>query len=214
MPPLVNSTFLQSYYSGIDAVKSIQHSHRFFVEFWDNPTPEKVALEDEIGPMPIIKPWHIISVTLPQYPFGKDVIKYGPLAKTFPVMNDFNGFDITVTFEEDSSGTIAYFINWLQRKIIDRESGGTYRSQKVNRIDFMLIQTEDESGITIQNWLYKNVFFQNASDITLDYSSKEAVRYDITFCADYMKFLPIKAIPELLTTSTVRNQLKTAMLGV
>jgi hypothetical protein len=213
MPPLINSNLIQSYFSGIDFVKSISHSRRFFVEFWDQPTEEKRVLEAEIGPMPIILPWHVKSVTIPQYPFGKDVIKYGPLAKTFPVMGDFNGFDITILFEEDSQGTIAYFINWLQRKIIDREGGGVYRSQSVNRIDYMLIQTEDESGITISNYLYKNVYFQNASDVTYDYSSKEVVVFNVVFGADQLKFLPVKKIPGLITSSSIRDQMK-AGLGI
>jgi hypothetical protein len=196
MPPLINSALQQAYYSGIDALKSIQHSHRFYVEFWDDKTPAKRKLEEEIGEMPIIKPWHVLNVNIPQYPFGKDVVKYGPMAKTFPIMNDFNGFDIKVTFEEDSFGTISYFINWLQRKIIDRENGGVYRNQHVNRIDYMVIQTEDESGIVIQTWLYKNVFFQNATDVTFDYTQRDSIKYDVTFCADYMKFLPVRYMSE------------------
>jgi hypothetical protein len=74
VPKLANSLLQTAYYSGI--LKSLQLKHRFYVEFWDNPTPEKLALEAEIGPMPLIMPWHIVSVTIPQYPFGKDVVKY------------------------------------------------------------------------------------------------------------------------------------------
>jgi hypothetical protein len=96
-------------------------------------------------------------------------------------MQDYNGFDLSVIFEEDSSGTIAYFINWLQRKIMSRD--GTYRSQNVNRIDHLVISTEDEMGIPIQGFHYKNIFFQNASDVTLDYSEYSAIQWSVVFCA-------------------------------
>ena len=193
MALVVNNLALQGYFGGLDNLKTIQKSYKFLVVFWDeiNLSPKKVALTEEIGNMPIIKPWHILNVTTPQYPFGKDNVQYGPLAKTYPVMADFNGFDIRVTFEEDNKGTIAYFINWLQRKILD--SDGRYRSQTENRIDHMIIETQDDAGLPIQLYWYQNIYFQNASENTLDYSTVDSVKYDITFGADYMKFFPIKA---------------------
>lgn len=190
----LNNLALQGYYSGIDALKSIQKSYKFLVTFWDDLTvfnPNKTALMEEIGSMPLIKFWHVLSISIPQYPFGKDNVQYGPIAKTFPVMQDFNGFDVRITFEEDEFGTIAYFINWLQRKIIDRD--GMYRSQRDNRIDHLIIETQDDNGLPIQLYWYKNIYFQNVNEVTFDYGSPDSIKYDITFGADYLTFFPIKA---------------------
>ena len=89
----INRLALTGYYSGIVG-KTIQKSFKFLVTFLDNDQPwtSKGKLKKDIGSMPIIKPWHIVDVSVPQYPFGKDHVQYGPLAKTIPVMQDFNGF--------------------------------------------------------------------------------------------------------------------------
>lgn len=204
MPVGMNSLALQGYFSSLKSLKTVQKSFRFYVTFWDDLfSIDKRKLAKEIGTMPSISFWHINSIVLPQYPFGKDVVKYGPMAKSFPVMNDFNGLDITITFEEDEMGTIANFIHWCQNKIIDRKNGGVYRSQNENRINHLIVETEDDAGVPIQFWWFKNLYFQNAAPLNLDYASTESVKYEITFGADFMQFYPLKS--ELSPKSLIKN---------
>jgi hypothetical protein len=198
MPIGSNALELQGFYSSSELFKTIQKSYKFFVTFWDDDILGNIT--SEVGTMPLIQHWHVRNITLPQYSFSKEVVRFGPLVKAYPVM-DFNGLDIDVEFEEDENGTIAYFINYLQRKIIRQD--GTYRSQKDNRIDNLVVLTEDDFGIPINLFWYKNVFFQNASAPTFDYSSNDSIKYMITFGADYMKFLPIKALAKETIKSTI-----------
>jgi len=215
MPVGINNLELQGFYSNLEIFKTIQKNYKFFVTFWDdnqflNTNTVKGLAEQAkgLGSMPIISHWHIKSITLPQYSFSKEVVKYGPLAKAYPVMSDFNGLDIDVEFEEDEFGTIAYFINYLQKKIV--RDDGTYRSQLDNRIDNMVVLTEDDQGIPINMFWYKNLFFQNATPAQFDYSANDSIKYTITFCADIVKFLPIKA----LAKEKLKTEIVTNILGV
>lgn len=202
MPLGSNNIEFLGFYSNLEVFKTIQKNFKFFVTFWDDDIISTKAYL-ETGSMPVINHYHVQSVSIPQYPFSKEVVKYGPLAKCYPVMSDFNGLDIDVEFEEDEFGTIAYFINYLQRKIVRQD--GTFRSQLENRIDNMVILTEDDQGIPINMFWYKNIFFQNATPVTFRYDGNEAIRYNITFGADLMKFLPIKAL--------MKEKLKTEIVG-
>jgi hypothetical protein len=209
MPIGINNLELHGFYSNSELFKTIQKNYKFFVTFWDDDqfanrsTVKGLAVLDETGSMPIIDHWHVKSISLPQYSFSKEVVKYGPIAKSYPVMNDFNGLDIEVEFEEDEWGTIAYFINYLQRKIIRKD--GTYRSQLNNRIDNMVVLTEDDMGVPINIFWYKKLFFQNVTPPTFDYSGNDSIKYTITFGADLVKFLPVKAL--------AKEKLKTEVLG-
>lgn len=202
MPIGVNNLELLGFYSNLEIFKTVQKNYKFFVTFWDNELISS-KVDPETGSMPIIYHWHVRSITIPQYSFSKEVVKYGPIAKCYPVMSDFNGFDIDVEFEEDEHGTIAYFINYLQRKIVRQD--GTYRSQLQNRIDNLVVLMEDDQGLPINMFWYKNVFFQNASSTTLDYSGNDSIKYTITFGADLVKFLPIKAL--------AKEKIKTEIMG-
>lgn len=202
MPLGSNNIEFLGFYSNLEVFKTIQKNFKFFVTFWDDDIISTKAYS-ETGSMPVINHYHIQSVSIPQYPFSKEVVKYGPLAKCYPVMSDFNGLDIDVEFEEDEFGTIAYFINYLQRKIVRQD--GTFRSQLENRIDNMVILTEDDQGVPINMFWYKNIFYQNSTPVTFRYDGNEAIRYTITFGADLMKFLPIKAL--------MKEKLKTEIVG-
>jgi hypothetical protein len=200
MPFGLNNLEFLGFYSNLEIFKTVQKNYRFFVTFWND--LGSFSRTEYSHNMPDISHYHVQSITIPQYPFSKEVVKYGPIAKTYPVMNDFNGFEIDVEFEEDELGTIAYFINYLQRKIVRKD--GTYTSQFDNRIDNMAILTEDDQGLPINMFWYKDIYFLNASSPTFTYSGNDAIRYTITFGSDLMKFLPIKALTkEKLKTATV-----------
>jgi len=202
MPAAINQLELAGFYSGLDILKSIQKSYKFLVTFYDAPgfyasspslNNKYNALLQEIGPQPLIKQWHVLNVAIPQYKFHAESQKYGTLIKSFPVM-DSEPLRIDITMEEDAQGTIAYFINWMQRRIIDKENGGVYRSQKLNRITDLIIETEDDAGIPIQIYWFKNIFLSEVSTVTFDYSLNETIKYSLGFAADWMRILPIKAL--------------------
>ena len=189
MPKGVNKLELKGYYSGKDILKSIQLSYKFYVTFLDNAIRNR-KLISEIGMMPFIKNWHVLNVSIPTYVFKKESQKYGPMVKTIPVI-DHDGFDIKITFEEDSYGTIAYFINWLQRKIVRQD--GMYRNQVDNRIDNLNIEIEDERGVPVGFFNFRDVYYLASGEVTYDYSTNESIKYEVTFGADYVSTLPVKS---------------------
>jgi len=191
MPKGVNSLQLKGFYSDLN-LKTIQKSYKFYVSIFDDNDPRKKELVKEIGAMPPIANWHVKNVTIPQYSFEKVLLNYGPIVKSIPAMN-FEGFDIKIDFEEDEFGTIQYFINWCQSKIIRKD--GTYRSQLENRISNLIIETEDDYGVPINIFWYKDVYFLNSSEVSFDYASNESITHSVTFAADIQQVFPLKAFP-------------------
>ena len=45
--------------------------------------PFKPVTNRDVGPMPVIMPWHITSVTIPNYQFKMDKVMYGNVPKVF-----------------------------------------------------------------------------------------------------------------------------------
>lgn len=164
--------------------KSIQKSYNFRVFF--NDTNTKTAILD---PIPLTEQYHVTKITLPHWDFKKEVMYYGPYPRSFPVLTS-DGFELTITFEEDDSGTISKLINWLQRRIISNKQGriGLYESPGPMKSLSIIIQILDDTGREVSKYEYKGCYFLKASDISLDYSSNESVKIDITFGTDNLNF--------------------------
>jgi len=167
---------LKGFYSN----KTVQRVYNFFVTFDNNPTlDEKVINQD---PMPKIEDWHIRNVTIPNYDFQKEVEKYGSIPRSFPKLS-FDGFEVRIELEEDEKGTIAYFINWLQRRILNRN--GIYNPPDSNRIDVITVQIKDNAGQKVVNYYFRDAYFLKADDVQYDYATNDALRYILTFGVDY-----------------------------
>ena len=70
---------------------------------------------------------------------------YGVVPKVFHYLI-LKKHKLKVTFEEDELGTIAYFINWMQRNIIDRD--GYYRAQET-KIGHFVVEVQDRNGFPV-----------------------------------------------------------------
>lgn len=166
--------------------KSVQPAFRFSVTFLDNPFSINSLnrLEaDGPGPMPIIRSYHVLSISIPTYNFEKELMMYGQVPRSFPVLN-FKGFDISINMEEDELGTIAYFINWMQRSIIDKY--GYYRAPIKNRFGMIVVEVQDKNGLPVVYYTFHDCYFMNATDITYDYGSSDSIKYQLVFGADRM----------------------------
>lgn len=165
--------------------KSVQPAYRFVASFLQNPFKSKNSNTKDIGPMPVIMPWHVKSVNVPNYKFQINTIMYGSVPRLFSTLNMEGGLVFNVTFEEDELGTIAFFINWLQRHIIDRE--GYYNAPNDSRIGHFIIEVQDKNGIPVMYYVFRNIVFQDASDPTFEYGSNEVIRFDIRFSAEIIE---------------------------
>jgi hypothetical protein len=218
MPPVLSSLQLQDFFGTgwvqkaqigpLQFSKSIQHAFRFFVSFIPDalPSPAKLELYKRIGFPPIIRSWHVTDIDIPSYEFKAEQHDYGPLSRNLPVM-EMDGFKVKIGFEEDQNGTIAYFINWLIRSMIDRS--GLYTPPDICKIPVMIVLTEDELGLPISFYTIHDLFFLSHDGPNLGYDKSESVKYSITFSADRINSFQPKAygIAQAggLATQAVRN---------
>jgi hypothetical protein len=203
MPPVLSSLQLQDFFGAgiaknavqvgpIQFSKSIQQSFRFFVTFIPDalPSPAKLALYKRIGFPPIIRSWHVVDIDIPQYTFKSEQHHYGPLARNIPDM-EMDGFKVKIEFEEDQNGTIAYFINWMIRSMIDRN--GLYTPPDICKFPVMIVITEDELGLPISLYTIHDLFYLTSDGPNLGYDKGESVKYNITFSADRINSFQPKA---------------------
>jgi len=127
----------------------------------------------------MIQPWHIKSVQfkiLPT-PIEEERVLYIP----FPTI-DVNKIDysFTVTFEEDTIGTIFNFIQWCYHRVVDM---GFYHYTNNNRIGNFSILVFNAAFDEIQQFDFKDVFLKDAGDLSLNYESGTPRNYTCTFGA-------------------------------
>lgn len=181
---------LRSYFSD----KTIQTNFRFYVTILDRSI---IGLNDpnlyaRTGPMPEIQDWHVTNVSLPLYDFKKENMTYGPIPRTYPYL-EYDGLELKIDFEEDENGTIGYFVNWLTRRIIDRD--GTYTPPGQVKLDRIIVETHDKNSVPVALFTFHNCYYLQATVTDYAYNGSESVKYSITFNSDFMNsYFPKKII--------------------
>lgn len=180
MPVGLNKLEINKFFSE----KSILHNFRFYVTIIDK---SQYGMGDKeiisrTGPTPILDHHHVISITLPNYKFSKYQQNYGPLPRSFPYL-EYDGLEIPITFEEDEYGRVGYFLNTLQKRIVD--SNGLYSSPARMKLDKMIVQVENDKGIPVVIYTFNKIFLMSFDQTELNYGSNESVKYNAVFNADY-----------------------------
>ena len=186
--------------------KSIQKQYRFIVSFFPNIIlqQQRPDIFAEIGQMPLIRAFHVQSVTIPNYTFRKETQLYGTAPRSFPVL-EHDGFEVKIDFEDDNNGTIGYFISWLQRLAIDPYTG-VHTPPDFVKLPLIGVVTESDNGVPIAAYTLHDAFYLNASALELDYTQNSAVKYSITFNVDIINsFFP---------RAKIFNRLTTALMGL
>ncbi len=190
MPIGVNSIELPKYFRQPENEfgKSIQRNWQFYGFFLYSPfksiksnTSNLVNNKSEFPPE--IQTFHILDVTIPTYKFRKEKVMYGQVPRTFPVL-DFEGFNLSVTLEEDEFGTVERFINWNQRNIID--SRGYYNAPNNVKTKAFYVEVQDKNGAPVVYYIFKDLYFLEASDASYSYNSNESIKRTLTFGCDMM----------------------------
>jgi len=221
MPPLINSLSLNEFFNGLPVPgsgnatvgnivgkfgaisplgKSIQKQYRFFVTFFPNLflARQRPQIFNEIGPMPLIRSFHIQAISIPQYAFKKETQYYGSAPRSFPILQH-DGFEVKIDFEEDDKGTIGFFISWLQRLAIE-PTYGYHTPPDFVKIPMIAVVTENDIGAPIAAYTLHDAFYLNASGPDLDYAANGSVKYSITFNVDIINsFFPQAKIFQKLT---------------
>lgn len=190
MPLGINSNDLLRYFRqpGSGFGKSIQRSWGFDVSFIYNPL-KGLSLGRGLEFPPIIQPFYVLDVTMPTYSFKKEVMMYGQVPRTFPIL-EFEGFDVDVTLEEDEKGTVDYFINWNQRNIIDDE--GYYSAPDDAKIKAMVVEIYDNQSKPVVYYIFHDLYFLAANPAQYSYNSNDSIKRTVTFGVDRVSTYYIK----------------------
>lgn len=185
-----NNGTLNQFQSLLGTGKSIQKCYRFSISFFP---PKYISLQKDVyahvGKMPTIKAFHVKNISIPQYTYKKETQYYGPVPRSFPVL-EHDGFEVKIEFEEDDRGTIGNFISWLQRLAINPKDG-TYTPPDFVKLQMIGVVAESDVGVPIACYTLHSPFYLNATGPDFDYSDNTAIKYSITFNVDVINsFFP------------------------
>lgn len=180
--PIGNGLELQRYFRQPESAfgKSIQRNWQFFGMFIFNPL-QGLTVGRKIEVPPIIQPFHILDVDIPTYHFQKEVMMYGQVPRSFPVL-DFKSFNFSVTLEEDEQGTVEYFINWNQRNIIDNE--GYYNAPNKMKLKAFVVEIQDKTGKPVIYYTFHDIYYLEADNVHYTYTGNESIKRSVTFGCD------------------------------
>ncbi len=174
---LLKSLELRGYFSKKIFAKSIQPNYNFYVTIID---------KGILTSLPLIKHWHVLSVSTPNYDWKKEVQMYGPLPKSFPYL-DYDGLEFKIQFEEDNIGTIGDFINSVQKRVVNQD--GTYNAPNNVKINRILVTTMDDNDIPVAHFTFHDCYLLNTGENEYNYASNESVKYDTTWNCDYFSVI-------------------------
>lgn len=138
---------------------------------------------------PVIQSFHIKGVSVPTYEFEKKQMMYGQIPRSFPLLNAMN-MDLQIDLEEDDKGSVDYFINWNQRRIID--SDGYYNSPNSVKLKAFVLEVQDKQGLPIVYYTFHDIFFLNGGTVKYSYGGNGPIQRSITFGCDRMSTIYIK----------------------
>ncbi|MFW6219519.1 MAG: hypothetical protein ACOCZ5_00190 [bacterium] len=129
---------------------------------------------------------HVVSVQIPQYKMKSQTTMYGPIPRSFPILDHESPFNITITFEEDRYGTIIRLINKLQKSVINQNGLHEFPNNSKN-IDITIDLYNYENQFICQ-WIAPKAYFLNAQEVDLSYTTDDSMRFNIIFGSDILEF--------------------------
>lgn len=131
--------------------------------------------------MPPIKAYEVINVSIPGYGYEKETVPNGLIVRSFPVLS-FKGFELSIMFEENDSGTIAQFANYCQRRIIS--PAGYYYHPDATSLGTFMIEVLDMNNVAKVTYIFRDVYYMQTTPIVFDYNNATALPISMTFGAD------------------------------
>lgn len=161
--------------------KEIQRSYNFLVRFSEISDSVKKKLFPTLTKEDMDV--NAISVELPGgYSFKKEYYNIGPYMKSFPVL-EHNGFEFTISFEEDNKGSIKHLIQKLQSMIVNEN--GYYENFLNSVIPELRVSVIKPNGMRVYEIVFENCYFMKASAPTFSFATNDKIVFDITFNSDH-----------------------------
>jgi len=207
---------MRSFYSK----KSVLPSWRFLVNI-NTDTDVKTTGENagiKVSPeiksaFSLIKPLQVVDVTIPFYKFSTEATKYGPVTKTFPKL-DHNGFNITITYEDDKDANVIGLIHQLQKSVVNGD--GFYKRlnrNKVGNIDIQLYNHYYDGGEIVAKWHIHGAYYTGVNDLSLSYASNDVLKFGLNFGYDTIKFWKLNPSQGNIRPSADNTSRVTALTG-
>lgn len=205
------SKLVESFFSDS---RSIQRTYNFMIDFPDsnndsgNLKHRLSVLSESAGfsnfsPRTYLSNYHVKKVNVDQYAFKKEMQQIGVFPKTIPVL-DHKGFELEIELEEDARGTIGFFIQWLQARILDEF--GLYTDPNTARLGPVNINITDETSDLIATYSFMDCYFLKASKPEYNYRNNNTITYTITFGSDYYELVYSKgSVPAVNTKQNPIN---------
>ena len=193
--------------------KTILMNNKFLVSFDDEVGIDivgkaKKELYESIGYMPTLQYHHIKGVTIPtNQTFQSETI----FMSNFVTLSDYQvPGDLTVTLEEDQYGTVAKFINWLQRKLVTKS--GVVRPKYLYTLSHLNIDVTNLQDRVVAKYIFDDIYFLNSDVLTLSYDGGAPLQYTISFNFGDNYYIPMAgengAIFNTSTPPTLESELK------
>lgn len=133
-----------------------------------------------------VEAFHVVDVTVPTYTFKQNTVEYGSIPKSYVTFDSGKQYQFSVTFEEDTYGTITTLSHSLQKRIM--RASGVYNTLDVQNLGDCYITVYDASLIKVMQWNMQDIRYLGTDDVTLSYSSSEAMKLKMTFACDIITF--------------------------
>lgn len=138
-----------------------------------------------------VKPFHVTDVSVPTYNFKQNTIVYGNVPKSFATFDAEKSYQFSVTFEEDIYGTITALANAFQQRIM-RETG-VYQPLPFQNLGDCYISVYDNQLQKVMMWTMNDVRFLGTEDVSLAYTTSDALKIKMTFTCDVISHVNYKA---------------------
>lgn len=169
--------------------KSVQYSYNYKLWIDDTPDINNGTSESAIDTFilnNLLHQWTIVEVTMSNYKFDRQSTEFGVVQRSFVTLPKEQNLNISVTMEEDSFGNIAKLIALLQQKIISPK--GFYIPPNKQYLRLIILEVYDNQGFIIGQYEFNNALFMGADDVNRSYSSGDAIKYNLNFGVDRIKY--------------------------
>lgn len=131
-----------------------------------------------------IKEYWVKSVNLPNFSFTKALTKIGPWSTSIPV-TDFDGYELTIDFEETENGDIARMCDWFRSRQLT--SDGIFWPPALSTYPWISVDVFKQNDQQVASYRFKEIHFLTASEPQFSYADNSPISYNVTFNANTME---------------------------
>jgi hypothetical protein len=174
--------------------KEIQRAYNFQVTFENLEAPGNSFSFANTGFEYVIQrtiePYHIKNINLPTFSFRQESQQMGAFTRSAAVLDIKDSLTLKLEMEEDGIHTIGLFVQWLTLNQVDEHGLHKPSGWPVGKGAIIKVEIFDYSGRPVITYKYYDCQFLDATEITYDTASNDAIKCTLTFLADNFSYKP------------------------